>query len=264
MLWCAPVSNPFRTLRAALNSFILPAWTVLCVTGGVIAGTLTRDAGLFYRWQRGWGRGLFRLCGIALEVGGEEHMKPGVAYVIVANHASYMDVPAMFAGLPRPPQFIAKQELARIPFVGSALRWGRHILIQRGSRSSARDSLEQAAKQVSSGAAVLVFPEGTRAAADEVQKFKTGALRLAKEARVAILPVGIAGTRQVLPKHGRLLRPGRVRVQIGAPIEAEEVVTTDLKTLTNKARALVAELAALPLAASDGPRSGRSEPAPAA
>ncbi|MFZ5893825.1 MAG: lysophospholipid acyltransferase family protein [Myxococcota bacterium] len=240
--------SPLRTLRAALNALILPAWTVFCVTGGVIAGTVTRDKDLFYRWQRGWGRGLFWLCGIELEVSGEEHMQPEASYVIVANHASYMDVPALFATLPRPPQFIAKRELARIPFVGTALRWGRHVLIERGNRSSARDSLEQAASHVRSGAAVLVFPEGTRAESDAVQKFKTGALRLAKEAGAAILPVGISGTRNVLPKHGRLLFPHRVRVRIGAPLSASEVGSTDLRTLNHKARALVAELADLPMA----------------
>ena len=93
------VRSPFRTLRAAFNALLLPTWTVLCVTVGVIAGTLTRDKDLFYRWQRGWGRGLFRLCGIELEVSGEENMQRGVPYVIVANHASYMDVPALFATL---------------------------------------------------------------------------------------------------------------------------------------------------------------------
>jgi 1-acyl-sn-glycerol-3-phosphate acyltransferase len=247
------VSSPLRILRAALNSLLLPSWTVLCVTGGVIAGTLTRDKDLFYRWQRGWGRGLFRLCGIELEVSGEENMQPDTPYVIVGNHASYMDVPALFATLPRPPQFIAKRELARIPFVGTALRWGRHVLIERGNRSSARDSLEQAAAHVRAGAAVLVFPEGTRAVSDEVQKFKTGALRLAKEAQAAILPVGISGTRQALPKHGRLLYPGRVSVRIGAPFTPEEVVSTDLRSLAQKTRARVAELAGLPSATNEQP-----------
>lgn len=262
MLYGAPVPSPFRILRAAFNSFILPSWTVLCVSAGVIAGTVTRDRDLFYRWQRGWGRGLFRLCGIELEVIGEEHMQRGVPYVIVANHASYMDIPSMFAGLPQPPQFIAKQELARIPFVGTALRWGRHVLIQRGNRSSARESLEQAAQHVSAGAAVLVFPEGTRAVTDEVQKFKTGALRLAKEAKVAILPVGISGTRRVLPKHGRLLYPGHVRVRIGPAIPAEEVAATDVRTLTQKARSLVADLASLPLAGDDAAISKRNRQTP--
>jgi 1-acyl-sn-glycerol-3-phosphate acyltransferase len=236
-----------RTLRALLNSLLLPVWTMLWVSAGVLAVTVTRDRDLFYRWQQLWARGLFRLCGIDLVVSGRENMHPGQPYVIVANHASYMDIPALFAALPAPPQFIAKRELLRIPFVGAALRWGRHVLIDRGNRTSARDSLEQAAAHVRQGAAVLVFPEGTRGTTDQIAKFKTGAFRLAKQGNAAILPVGIAGTRRVLPKHGRLLRPTRVSVRIGPPLGVAEVQTNDLKTTSQNARRMVAELADMPL-----------------
>ncbi|MGC4089615.1 MAG: lysophospholipid acyltransferase family protein [Polyangiaceae bacterium] len=245
------MSSPLRAVRAAVNALILPAWTVMWVSAGVVAGTLTRDKDLFYRWQKLWGRSLFWVCGIELEVSGEQNMQAGVPYVIVANHASYMDVPALFATLPSPPQFIAKQELARIPFVGTALRWGRHVLIKRGSRSSARDSLEQAASHVRAGAAVLVFPEGTRAEDDTIQKFKTGAPRLAKEGGAAILPVGIHGTRQVLPKHGRLLYPGRVVVHIGTPLSSSDVAQGDVKSLSQRSRDAVAQLSNLPLSAAE-------------
>lgn len=242
-----PRVNPLSTVRAAFNSLLLPVWTVLWVSAGVLAVTITRDRDLFYRWQRHWATSLFRVCGIELEVTGQEHMQPGQPYVIIANHSSYMDVPALFAALPILPQFIAKRELVRIPFVGTALRWGRHILIERGNRTSARDSLEQAAAEVRKGAAVLVFPEGTRSSSDELASFKTGAFRLAKQGSAAILPVGITGTRHVLPKHGRLLRPHRIRVCIGAPLSVGEVLDGDLKTTSRRGRALVSELSEMSL-----------------
>jgi 1-acyl-sn-glycerol-3-phosphate acyltransferase len=240
----------FRALRAAFNSLLLPVWTVICVSGGVCAVLVTRDRQLFCRWQKHWAKGLFHLCGIELTQSGRHHMQPATPYVIVANHASYMDIPALFAALPIAPQMIAKRELLRIPFLGTALRWGGHVIIERGNRSSARDSLEQAAAHVRRGATVLLFPEGTRAVKDEVGPFKTGAFRLAKAGGAAILPVGISGTRAVLPKHGRLLRPGRLRVQIGEPISVAEVASLDVKALSHEARARVAELSGYPGASS--------------
>jgi 1-acyl-sn-glycerol-3-phosphate acyltransferase len=231
-----------ETFRAAGNSLILPSWTVLCVSSAVCLGALKRDKDLFYRWQREWGRGLFKLCGVDLNVSGQEHMPPGQNYIVVANHASYMDIPALFAGLPTTPQFIAKRELARIPFVGAALRHGRHVLVERGNRSSARDSLEYAASHVRKGATILVFPEGTRTDTGEVGQFKTGAFRLAKQAGAAILPVGIWGTRQVLPKHGRLLRPHPVSVHIGEALPAERVSSEDVKSLSRAAQESVVRL----------------------
>lgn len=234
-------------LRALFNSLVLPLWTALSVTAGLVSSLLTRDPLLFYRWQRGWARGLFRLCGIQLEVHGAEHMQPDGAYVIIANHASYMDIPALFASLPKLPQFMAKSELARIPFLGAALRAGRHVLVKRGNHSKARSSLDAAAEHLKTGAAILIFPEGTRSTRDAIGRFKTGAFRLAKLGEVPILPVGISGTRYVLPKHGRVIWPRRVSVRIAAPISAAEVRDTPLNELSERTRALLGELSGLPL-----------------
>lgn len=234
-------------LRAAFNSLVFPLWTALSVTAGLCASLLTRDPLLFYRWQRGWARGLFKLCGIELEVRGAEHMKPDGAYVIVANHASYMDIPALFAALPKLPQFMAKSELARIPFLGAALRAGRHILVNRGNHGTARSSLDSAAEHLKSGAAILMFPEGTRSTRDEIGRFKTGAFRLAKLGDIPILPVGISGTRYVLPKHGRLIQRHRVCVSIAPPLSPAEVRDTPLNELSERTRALLAQLSGLAL-----------------
>ncbi len=239
-------------LRALFNALVFPLWTALSVTAGLCAGFLTRDSLLFYRWQRGWARGLFRLCGLELDVQGAEHMRPDGAYVIVANHASYLDIPALFASLPKLPQFMAKGELARIPFLGAALRRGRHILVQRGNHATARRSLDSAAESLKAGAAILVFPEGTRSTSDTIGRFKTGAFRLAKLGEVEILPVGISGTRHALPKHGRLIRPQRVSVHIAAPLSAEQVRDASLNELSERTRTLLAELSGLPLANEGG------------
>ena len=247
-------------LRALFNSLVFPLWTALSVTVGLCATWLTRDPLLFYRWQRGWARGLFRLCGIELEVQGAEHMDPDGAYVIVANHASYMDIPALFASLPKLPQFMAKSELSRIPFLGAALRAGRHILISRGNRGTARASLDNAAEHLKAQAAILLFPEGTRSTRDEIGRFKTGAFRLAKLGGIPILPVGISGTRYVLPKHGRLIRRRRVRVHIGPPLVSAEVRDTPLNELSERTRALLAELSGLPVAAANAGVSETHQP----
>jgi 1-acyl-sn-glycerol-3-phosphate acyltransferase len=240
-------------LRAFLNSLIFPIWTAFCVTGALCVGFLKGDRDFFYRAQRGWARGLLRLCGIQLEVQGAEQMDPQGAYVIVSNHASYMDIPALFAALPKLPQFLAKRELSRIPFLGAALRSGRHVLVDRDSRTSAKGSLERAAEHLKTGAAILIFAEGTRSTRDEIGRFKSGAFRLAKLGQVAILPVGISGTRYVLPKHGRLIAPRRVQVRIGAPIPAQEVESASMNELTERVRLQVSALSGLGLGTEGAP-----------
>ena len=237
-------------LRGLINSLIFPLWTMLCTSGALLWGWLKRDPDYFYRAQRGWARGLFRLCGIELDVAGCEHMSRDAAYVVVCNHSSYMDIPALFGSLPTLPQFMAKRELSRIPFLGAALRAGRHLLVDRGNHASAKSSLERASEQLKPGAAILIFPEGTRGNGSQLGSFKTGAFRLAKLAHAAILPVGISGTHQVLPKHGRIITPHRVSVRIGAPISAEEAQGLSLGELSQRARATIEQLSRLSPASS--------------
>ncbi len=240
-------------LRGLLNALIFPIWTMLCVSGALLIGFVRRDPDYFYRAQRGWARGLFRLCGIELEVSGTEHMAPDRAYVVVGNHSSYMDIPALFASLPTLPQFMAKRELARIPFLGAALRAGRHVLVDRGNHASAKTSLDRASEQLRPGSAILIFPEGTRGNGVDLGAFKTGAFRLAKLGKVEVLPVGIAGTHQVLPKHGRIIRPHRVSVRIGPAIPADEVQSASLNELNQRAGQVISELSRL-----GAPRSAKT------
>lgn len=232
--------------RAILNSFFLASWTALSVSFGALCTVLSRDSELFYRWQRGWAKGLFRLCGVRVSVAGSEHMDTARGYVVVANHQSHLDIPALFATLPTIPRFLAKRELWKVPFLGAALRFGGHIAVDRGSGKSARGSIDLAAQRVEQGQTVLFFPEGTRGDGTRLGKFKSGAIHVAKTARAAILPVGVIGSRSVLPKHGRFLRPGLIRVKIGEPIEVREVECADVKSLTDRVEALVRELAELP------------------
>lgn len=237
------MAGPLRLVRAAANTVLFPLWTMLSIFVAGCAGYVLRDPRLFHRWQRHWAKGALGICGIELVITGQENMQPGRGYVVVANHLSHIDTPAIFSALPLTPKFLAKRELWKIPFLGAALRLGGHIRVDRESRRAAVESIQSAAAHVRDGATVLLFPEGTRSDSGTVGKFKSGAFHLAKAAGAPILPVGITGTRGVLPKHGRLVRSGKVHIRIGAPIEPSEVAASDVKTLGQRARDAVAELA---------------------
>jgi 1-acyl-sn-glycerol-3-phosphate acyltransferase len=100
----------------------------------------------------------------------------------------------------------------------------------------------------------LIFPEGTRGNGVELGAFKTGAFRLAKLGKVALLPVGITGTRRVLPKHGRIIIPHRVSVCIGPAISAEDVQSASLGELSQRARSAILELSRLAPQSAGEPR----------
>jgi 1-acyl-sn-glycerol-3-phosphate acyltransferase len=159
--------------------------------------------------------------------------------LIACNHISYLDPltngeAAVRAG--RHPRFLAKQELFRIPVVGTVLRGTRQIPVARGSRD--RTSLDRAAQALGQGEAVLVYPEGTVTKREDFlpMEGKTGVVRLALRAGVPILPMASWGSQAVWQKHGKgSLKLGRpVWTKVGDPIHLGGAPTDapDLRALT--------------------------------
>jgi 1-acyl-sn-glycerol-3-phosphate acyltransferase len=153
----------------------------------------------------------------------------------MANHESLFDPAVLMHVSEHPLRFVAKRELSRVPIFGRALSAMGHVFVDRSDAEGARRGLDKAAQTIREGRTVLVFPEGTRSTTDALLPFKTGAFRLAVEARVPILPVGVAGPRRILPKRGGWQRAGTVAVVVGAPIATSGCEPTELVTATRDA-----------------------------
>ncbi|MFF0741878.1 lysophospholipid acyltransferase family protein [Streptomyces sp. NPDC004111] len=140
--------------------------------------------------------------------------------VVVANHSSHADTAALLAGL----------DARHTPAIGAAADywfaspWRSRICRRLAAGFPVRrkggglDDLLSMSDELRAGRAVVLFPEGTRGGG-EVGSFHRGSLLLAERAGVPVVPVGIAGTDRLLPKHGRL-RSALVRIRIGDPLPA--------------------------------------------
>lgn len=173
----------------------------------------------FIRCGRRWARGLLRTAGVQVRVEGLEHLDPDRSYVFMSNHQSHFDVLALLHALPFDLRAVTKQELARVPLFGWALAAAGFIFVDRSNRDRAIASLARAGEVLRSGRSILVFAEGTRSPDGALLPFKKGGFMMALGAGAPVVPVAVAGSRDVLAKHSLRLRPGPIRVRVMPPIE---------------------------------------------
>lgn len=161
---------------------------------------------------------LFRVL-FTYECRGEENVPAAGPAVIAANHPSYLDPVLLSLRIERPIRYMAWDALFRIPLLGAALRlFGAFpVDVRKGRGGSAyaraRALLEQ-------GELVGIFPEGKRSRAGWMEgQLREGAVRLAWESGVPLVPATIAGAYRAWPHYQSLPRPARIKVRFHQPIE---------------------------------------------
>jgi len=197
------------------------------------------------QWLRRIGRTAARLSVLwKMEIEGDKPADIDTkAYVVVANHESQAD-PFLLSFLPWDMRWVAKESLFKQPFSGWALTLGGDIPLRRGEGDSVRECLAECQRALDSGISVMMFPEGTRSATSELLPFKDGAFDLAIRAGVPILPIAIAGTRAMRPKHSRWFGKAHGCAKILAPIPTTGMTAADVPRLRDAARDAIS--AALP------------------
>ena len=193
--------------------------------------------------ERAWARALLAIGGVKVKVEGLEKIKEDGSYVFVSNHASYMDTPVALANIPVRFRFLAKRGLFQIPFLGWHLGRAGHIRVPREDARAAVKTMTLAAQVVrEEGISLLIFPEGGRTRTGAMRAFKEGAAFIAVKAGVPLVPVGLIGTRAVLPFGSGHIRPGTVTMRIGDPIPTHDASTRDRVRLTDELRHRIVSL----------------------
>jgi 1-acyl-sn-glycerol-3-phosphate acyltransferase len=162
----------------------------------------------------------FRAVGVSFEIEGVEHLDPKQTYLIVANHQSIMDVPALYNYLPGNLGFLAKKEIRRVPILGVGIGQLGMVYVDRQNREKARRSTERVKQRLNEGMSFIVFPEGTRSEDGKLGPLKKGAFHVAIDVGAVVVPVTIKNAYQIMPKSGRHIYPGVVRTVVHPPIDA--------------------------------------------
>ena len=213
------------------------------VLSGIFFGSLAILTYLFDRTgrmahlsARQWGKACLLANGIHVKVEGLEQIRKEGPYIFMANHQGSYDIFALMGRLPFQFKWLAKKEVFSIPIIGWAMTVAGYISIDREGTRETVEAMNKAAKKIREGMSVVIFPEGTRSADGSILPFKKGGFTLAVKSRVPIVPIAIAGSREILPKDRLAISPGNIRVRIGRPIETAHRSTKDRQTLMEEVR----------------------------
>ena len=164
----------------------------------------------------------FRMC-YRWRVLHKERVPLSGGLLMVSNHQSHFDPPAIGSPLRRSTSFLARDSLFRFP----GFRW---LITTLGADPIKRDASDTAAMKrtielLENGHAVLVFPEGTRTPDGTIKPFKRGVAILIKRARCKVVPVAIEGAFNAWPKGDRPhFTRRRIAIAYGEPIDSQELI----------------------------------------
>jgi len=216
--------SPLVTLFAIMH-------TILSSIVGLVAMGLNPNGGDWMMWNVGrrfWSRPLLRwIVGARLDIDIHPHAQAlannGKGVVLVANHASLIDINAAFSASPWPIVFLSKASIRKVPLLGKLNELAGTVFVERGNRASSEQAVNQLTQTIKTGRSVLVFPEGTRSVDGTIQAFKKGAFHLAKAGGAHIVPMHIHGTHNRLPPNAWMFKPSNkaIRVRIGAPFPSD-------------------------------------------
>lgn len=211
-----------RLGRATYGGYCAVAWAVAVV---LVVPPLWLLAHLL-RSPRAVRRLAAFACRVALAISGcrvrvegrEQLVRTKRPLVLVANHSSYADAPALIAGLPIDFVIVAMKEILRWPVIGTFVQRAGNPTVDRWHPTRSVADAAAIESRLRAGEAVLFFPEGGFTATPGLRSFRLGAFQAAVATRTSVVPVAIRGTRRTLPAGGWLPHPGRIDIWIGEPL----------------------------------------------
>jgi 1-acyl-sn-glycerol-3-phosphate acyltransferase len=177
------------------------------------------------------------LVGIRVQVEGAEKIQSGQSYVLVGNHSSALDFIVNAHAFPGVFQFLAKQELHKVPVFGWVVK-KMCLTVDRSSAMSRARSVVDLKHQLAAGWSIFIYAEGGRnQTAEPLAPFYDGAFRIAIQTKAPIAIQTIVNMKDIASTAKAIdLRPGVVRIVWDGPFETADLSTADIPVLKEKVR----------------------------
>lgn len=186
-------------------------------TMGVIMSIVTPDY-VIKLIIRPWAYCITKVCRVKVHTEGFENFPEGPC-VIMYNHQSSFDILAFCGFLPIEWRAMMKNEVAKIPFVGWVPKLLGHYFVARDGTVKDSSEVKRIVRQIKSGPAVLVAPEGTRSADGNLLPFKMGGFAIAMLAGIPVVSMAITGGKNIMAKGSLKIKSGSMKIKVFPPID---------------------------------------------
>lgn len=184
------------------------------------------------------------ISGVKLTVIGEENIPVDRGALFIGNHRSIFDIVLTYPLMKGPTGYVSKKEVEKVPLL-NVWMWSLHCLfLNRKDTRAGLDMVLKAIDSVKKGISIFIFPEGTRNRDWEdngLLPFRDGAFKIATKSGAPIVPVSIVGTGDVLEKHIPFIRPAKVIVEFGTPIETKDLDRAEQKNLSTNVAQIITD-----------------------
>lgn len=167
-------------------------------------------------------RKIIKISGADVSVKGIEHLNLEETYLFVGNHQGNYDIPLIYTYSPIKMAFAAKEDLEKIPLIGSLMKQRGCIFLKKDNPRDSVLSINRGIEVLKSGESLCIFPEGKRSKSSEMNLFKPGALRLAIKAGVKVVPVVIDGSYKLMEANNGKVKPASVEITFLPPIDSKK------------------------------------------
>jgi 1-acyl-sn-glycerol-3-phosphate acyltransferase len=186
-----------------------------------------------------WAALQMKLLGIELELVGQIDND---ANMYIMNHQSVMDIILFEYLLAKNTAWVAKKEIADLPWFGRILKAPDMIIVQRESKSALVKLLKDTKDRLDKNRPIAIFPEGTRTDGKRLRKFKVGAKMIANKYKLKVQPFVIIGSLEILDSKKLTQTPGKVKIICLPTVQADKKSTWYEDTEELMAKTLAEEL----------------------
>ena len=217
-------------------------YTVALGIASIPFGFFDRDGSILHAFASAWARMTMKSIFSPMRVTGLDQIDTSKPHVYAVNHASALDIPALYAYLPFQFRILHKKELLSYPIVGWHLKRSGQVCVDQQNPARSVGQIKSALRTLKRGMPLVIFPEGGRTPDGEIKPFLPGAFFLALKAQVDIVPVALIGTYELLPMNTYHIKCRPLGMRVGEPVSTAGLTMRDLEAVSAKVHKAMEDL----------------------